>query len=605
LTRRPQSWPYFLLAGLAALPLACDYGKSTGPRDRSTVSGPLPSPRGGPSSGPAAPSGTPVVASGESAGERERRETILKNVIQLIQSAATTPGGQHFGIAVKNLNEYFEQGTRPSDYYLSVDSRKFLQSQPFIGSAEAVRELESPTFGRIDARHIEDCMLYNEIATRVAGERLPGEVDDLPRVRRLFDWMVRNIQLVPALTLAPPGVPQAQARPYDVLLRGMATEAGGGWSERGWLFMSLCRQLGIDVGLVAYKAQRAPAALAIAPQAEGEGQNPLVYWVCAALIGDKAYLFDQRLGIAIPDAKGDGVATLEDAMTDPQILDRLDLPGQYSYGTNRATLMAAGKVTILVDSRRGYFSPKMRLLQERLTGKNRTVLFRDPIEQGRHFFQVLKGRFGDFQAWPLPYATETLLDTSPEFTASTLYTLRPFDPQLPLLYARFAQLKGDLPEAIKQYVAMRFTTGAVKRDKKTPISPAEQAEIDVYATYFVALAHVEQRNASQAELLFKQLLENTPPFAINQREYCRMLRWGSATNLGFLARESGDISAATRYFSASIPTTQAHGNFWMARELLWRDPMSRPGPPLPLGPSQAKPVAGPAPGAFHLPIVGD
>ena len=127
-------------------------------------------------------------------------------MIKLIQSAATTPGGQHFGIAVKNLNEYFEQGTRPSDYYLSVDSRKFLQTQPFIGTAEEVRKLESPTFGIMDGRHIEDCMLYNEIASRVAGERLPGEVDDLPRVRRLFDWMVRQVQLVPPPRCAPTGL---------------------------------------------------------------------------------------------------------------------------------------------------------------------------------------------------------------------------------------------------------------------------------------------------------------------------------------------------------------------------------------------------------------
>ncbi len=35
-------------------------------------------------------------------------------------------------------------------------------------------------------------------------------------------------------------------------MRGMATEEGGTWAERGWLFMSLCRQLGIDVGLITY-----------------------------------------------------------------------------------------------------------------------------------------------------------------------------------------------------------------------------------------------------------------------------------------------------------------------------------------------------------------
>ncbi len=32
----------------------------------------------------------------------------------------------------------------------------------------------------------------------------------------------------------------------------MATEAEGYWAERTWLFMALCRQLGIDTGLVTY-----------------------------------------------------------------------------------------------------------------------------------------------------------------------------------------------------------------------------------------------------------------------------------------------------------------------------------------------------------------
>ena len=32
----------------------------------------------------------------------------------------------------------------------------------------------------------------------------------------------------------------------------MATEAEGFWAERAWLFMALCRQLGIDTGLITY-----------------------------------------------------------------------------------------------------------------------------------------------------------------------------------------------------------------------------------------------------------------------------------------------------------------------------------------------------------------
>jgi hypothetical protein len=556
----------------------------------------MPRRKGRPESG-AAP-GEKVASSSPSAGspeQNEKREAILNNVIQLIQSAAITPGKKHFEIAVQNLNEYFEQGTRPSDYYLSVDSRKFLQSQPFIGSAEAVRELESSTFGIMDSRHIEDCMLYSDIAHRVAGERMPGESGDLPRIRRLFDWTVRNIQLVPPGALAPPGAQQAYARPYDVLLRGMATELPGldpGWSERGWLFMSLCRQLNIDVGLISYVPKRAPASIALNPASESAEGQPVI-WICVALVDEKAYLFDQQLGIAIPDGKGDGVATLDEALADPRVLERLELPGQFPYPTTRAALLSAGKVTVMLDSSRGYNSPKMRLLQARLTGKNRTVLFRDPVEQARHFARVMRDRIGNVTLWALPYGVENLLFGDPRFTDATKFTLRPFSGDTPLLYARFTQLKGDLPEAMRKYVAMRFNQGALKADRKTPISADEQREIDVFATYFLALCHLEQKNADNASRLFQQLLNQAPEPDRRRREYCDMLRWGAYTNLGLIARDAGDIPTATRHLSEFVPTLQYHGNLWLARELVWRDPTSKTAPPL--APAPAPPVSMAAP----------
>ena len=591
MNRHPQARPILALFVLALLPIACDYGSQI-PKTSRGLTGQLPIKRGQPGENPSAFVGSIPASTTDSGESKEKREAILNNVVQLIQSAATTPGGQHFGIAVKNLNEYFEQGTRPSDYYLGVDSRKFLQAM--FGSAEAIRQFESPSFEMIDARHIEDCMLYNEIATRVAGERLPGEVDDLPRVRRLFEWVVAQIQLVPPGSLSPPNMAHAPVRPYDALLRGMAVEEGA-WSERGWLFMSLCRQLGIDVGLISYTPRRAPASLSVVPVDSDAATQP-VTWVCIALIGDKAYLFDQRLGIPVPDARGDGVATLEDALTNPEILDRLDLPGQFPYGTTRAALLAStDKVTILLDSSQGYFSPKMRLLQSRLTGRNRTILFRDPYEQGMHFARALGQRLGDVRIWSLPYNTQMALFTTGKSIDPTLYTLRSFDGSLPLLYARMAQLKGDLPAAISQYVTMRLTTGALRRDKKTPITPAEQHEIDVYATYFIALCHLEQKNAGQAAFFFNQFLQKTPEPAPNQREFCHMFRWGAETNLGLIALRKGDIPSATRHLSAPNPTVQWQGNLWLARGLVWRDPSSPPGSPLPPAPLPAPaPVLAPA-----------
>ena len=582
---RPSST---LIAGLALAlsPVACSYEGPAELPSRDIRVAPLPQASKGATSkiGPKAPD-LALGSASDSADQKERREAILGNVINLIQTAAITPGGKHFEIATRNLNQYFDQGIRAGEMAMNPATRQFLAT---VMPAELIREAEDRAFALRDARHIEDCMLYNEIVTRVAGEG-----DDLTRVRRVFDWMVSQVQLVPPGSLAPTGMEQAQARPYDVLLRGMATESQGYWTERGWLFMALCRQLGIDVGLVVFTPRPPPALLAAQPV---EGSDQPVAWICAALIDDKAYLFDQRLGVAIPDASGEGVATLDEALADRTILDRMDVPGGIPYGVTRDDLLGSpSKIGILIDSSRGYFSPKMRMLQARLTGKDRTILYKDPAEQGSHFARVLGARAGAITFWTLPLQVETLLFTNATFVQSTQMSLRLFSDNLPLLYARMAQLKGKTDEAIRQYVAFRLVTGAVMRDKKTPIVPVLQRELDLYATYFLGLAHLETGNPTRAEFSFKQTLAMTPEPGPNTGAFCEMFRWGAQSNLGQIAAGRRDVPLATAYLSAFIPTFQQQGNLWSARELVFRDPAS--GVPQPLPPA---PERKPTPTASNL-----
>ena len=54
--------------------------------------------------------------------------------------------------------------------------------------------------------------------------------------------------------------------------------------------------------------------------------KPAIVWLCAALIDGQAYLFDARLGLAIPGPDGQGVATLNQALADPAILERMNFP---------------------------------------------------------------------------------------------------------------------------------------------------------------------------------------------------------------------------------------------------------------------------------------
>ncbi len=190
--------------------------------------------------------------------DEEQKAAILRQVIQLIQTAATNPGGDNFTLAAESLNDYF-LGGRPEDFELDPQVRAFLEAQPGMPPNAGAGILNPKFTGQLDGRHIEDCMMYRyvtrSVLSRAEGAAVSG--DDLAKARSLFDWIVSQIVLVPAGSLAAPnartpdGQPfQAQARPYDVLLRGMATETGGLWAERSWLFLALCRQARLDAALL-------------------------------------------------------------------------------------------------------------------------------------------------------------------------------------------------------------------------------------------------------------------------------------------------------------------------------------------------------------------
>lgn len=547
--RRVRPWAVIL--GLTSAVAGCDYSAPPPPLP---ATGPYVSPTSAEPSKEGAESPTPVA---QDNADPAMKPVILESVINLIQTAALKPGGDNFKQATVKLNNYFE-GTPPGAYLLSSPSREFLLKHM---PKEALRLFERTSFEMSDARHLEDCMLYHGIATRVAGTG-----DDLTRVRRVFDWMIRQVQLVPAQSLAAPGIGQAQARPYDVLVRGMATEGGGAWSERGWLFVALCRQLGIDVGILTYTP---------------EGQSEPTPWICAALLDGKLYLFDARIGLAIPGPDGTGVATLEDALADPVVLGRLDLPGQSAYQVTAAALAKSpSKIGILIDSSPGYLSPRMLLLQESLVGKNRTVLHRDPADQRDQFVKALGSHAGDVSLWTLPIMVENRLFSDPKFVEAAQRALFLYRPEFPLIYARIKQLRGELAEATVEYMNLRFADNPVLMDKKTPMPRDIQEALDHHATYFLALCHLERGDPTNADLFFRQTLRLTPAPGPRQ-PYFYMFRWGAQANLGHLHRARGNSAQAIAYYAEDDPTAEHHGNLYLARELVWRDPMASPPVPLP------------------------
>jgi Tetratricopeptide repeat len=583
------------LFGLATTLTGCDYAPSRPPIHPSEIaSGPLPGDPGhttdksSPTSGPG---GDPLGISQE---DLDKQKIILENFLNLIDKASTKPGGSNFAIATDNLNELFMIATRPGDFTYAPRARDFLMSLIFDLSNQkqdpepVVKAFCSEKFTIKDARHIEDCMLYRSIANRVAGD----QGDDLAKVRRIFDWTVRNVVLVPPESLSGNGMRQAQVRPADALFRGMATENGGRWSERGWVFMALCRQIGVDVGLLTYTTK--PSVLATPAAAAA---RPASIWICAAVIDGKAYLFDQRIGLEIPSPDGNGVATLEEAITDPNVLARLDLPGISRYVGPTASELAgsSSKIGVLLDSSQGYFAPRMRQLQGMLTAKHRTVLFRDALEQARGFAKAMGPRLGTIALWDLPVFVENSLFTDGVFVASTQMSLQFFDDKLPLLYARTSQLRGDLSEAIGKYVALRLRNDAVMNDaKKTPIPPEVQRALDFYSTNYLAQCQLDQGKVAQAEDLYRKLVELSPDPGPG-RYFYYMLRWNALMNLGRICENKGDRAGAIACYSQDCQTFQRHGNLLRARNLVWNHPFEDPVSPLPSAPPEPTPTPAPTP----------
>lgn len=532
------------------------------------------------------------------AGRRDsvQRAAILESSIELIKGAALKPGGDNFRLATQKLNQFFE-GTAPAEYVVRNEALRFLSRQL---PRKMMEEVQSSKWseGR-DARHIEDCMLYSDIAGRVGGTG-----DDVARVRRVFDWIVEQVQLVPVGSMGTPQLPQVYARPYDLLMRGMGSESQGSWAERSWTFMALCRQLGVDVGLLTYSRGNVVEPFIpktgdpLSPFGPPRQDRPPYVWICAALIDGEAYLFDARAGVPVPGPGGEGVATLRQALADPAILEAMNLPGLSPYDVSRATLLGSPtKVGVLIDSSQGYFTPKMRLLQGELSGKNRTILYHDPAAQAAHFAEVLGDRLGGVSFWTVPLEVETLLFTDPQFVAATQQSLLFFRGEMPLIYARVKQLRGDLAEAVSDFVGFRFSeTQAFVNNKNIIIPGAIQQGLDAYASYYLALAHMERKDFRQAELMFSKVLDILPEPGHDAPPYF-MFRWGAHANLGRIYEAQGDLRRAVAHYTAGDPTMQHHGNLLRARSLVWKDPMQAPPDALPEAPKEFSRVNAPKPEA--------
>lgn len=252
-----------------------------------------------------------------------------------------------------------------------------------------------------------------EIVQKLHKELGTKEAQDLANSLKLFDWVVRNVQLLPetenaedeidelklndnaSTNLAWSGVPATGyiRYPWQVLLYSR-----GDYVERAKLFMAMTHQIGIDSVLLGVK--------------DGDGVRP---W-CVGLIinGQNAngqdkdpelYLFDTRLGLPIPGKEIGSIATLAKARSNPELLNSLDLSLDESLADNSKYWVKsddAKEVEALIYCSPEGCSRRIYDLERNLTAEYRLRLTSSPTKVAKR----LEGVAGlTPKAWDISFRT--------------------------------------------------------------------------------------------------------------------------------------------------------------------------------------------------------
>jgi hypothetical protein len=247
--------------------------------------------------------------------------------------------------ALTHLNDYLGKNEKSRPRPLSDSERAALRERFDLEGGE-LAEIDGDTFTPLDGHYLDLSFLLRDAAAALDveihggpdGKRRPPP---LRQAEAAFMWCVHQVRLEESK--APPLPPQF------VLRRGWGTPL-----ERALVFLALLRHVGTA-------GERFTGCLVWCPDQDGEPR----LWACGVLVNDEPdlYLFDPRLGLAVPGPKGEGVATLAAARTDPGVLGQLTVSDAHRYDV---TPDQAAKAELRYVCCLSAVSPRMRVLQHDL-----------------------------------------------------------------------------------------------------------------------------------------------------------------------------------------------------------------------------------------------
>lgn len=355
-----------------------------------------------------------------------------------------------------------------------------------------------------DIRHVQESVWFRQVASWVSRQSIDPQMapwiesqraklgdqgtNQLATAYRLFDWTVRNIQLMelppspdeataapatnasgtggaqaPATALEPgalrgvPG-PGYQRDPGQTLLYGV-----GDFWQRMRVLTLLARQQGIEAVTLAFPGRQIPPR-----------PRP---WVTGVVIDKELYLFDLRLGLPIPGPDGVGVATLSQVTSTPSLLQPLVVAGRHEYSIAPEDLR---EVVALIDLVGPSLAQRMQLLERQFVGEHRTTLA-VPATDLANRLRECRG-VSDVYVWSIPFeavwfrsSLEQRLQRDEQAAAMYFMQFGMFLSRSPLCRGRISYLRAEFDSENEQTGAKTFLMQARIPDENLNTLPTNEA----------------------------------------------------------------------------------------------------------------------------------
>jgi tetratricopeptide (TPR) repeat protein len=477
--------------------------------------------------------------------------------------------------------------------------------EPFRSSAQVV-DLDKRQYTLEDMRFVREAYWMRDLGNWIARQPTPAGFEqwladvkkaqgeqqayELGLALRLFDWTIRNVQLVklppyPTIPAGPASKPGEQpprsppeqaiagpgytAFPWQTLLFGM----GDSW-QRARVFTLLARQHQLDVVMLAFEDPLATPRL-----------RP---WLPAALLDDQLYLFDTELGLPIPGPDGAGIATLRQVRKDAELLRSLDVGQEHPYAAARAKL---DSLVALIDAAPLALSRRMKLIEANLPSRTPLVL---TLDAARLADRVGKCEgVGRAELWIVPWETclyqaalDARMETDPALLGLKLQRDWVFNGMHPLMQGRQRHFRGlfeneDQKDGGKAlYLRTRLPDSVINQMETSPETQAElgivrgreneqewkirlqlqkgiAVQVKHNATYWLGLIHEDTGNYDAAVSWLKRTLDTKENNA---------WKAGARYNLARVYEAQGELEQARKLLLLD-DSPQRHGNLLRARLL--------------------------------------